>query len=427
MIAANIGKTFLQAYNEKYKCAFTAKEFFVEKFFRLFFDEEKYMQWVTNSPFVQGIKKGVYPTPEERQLKLEVLVNKIAENDADASIAIGFPSLDLLATTSGQVSNLALPLDKEDVYLSWIGGGFGIGVKGGLSIFFNQKQILLDLFEGWEIYRSYLNATPKLRGNQINTWNGQWISHRYDKRTYNASHPTASFNPFAATSDGGLEVSTQSWMKVLLGIARNYPDTLLTGYVYSLGQTNITIGFIPFNLPKIREPYDLYTKYFGANDMVEQLFGTEIGFTQACQAGSIGINALEPKGFRDCLRKGLIPTYSEKDEKKRTNFNTYQIWLLAMLNNEDLVEKTRRFAEVLHAYAMSDKNARTKKSQAVNNLIKSVKRELFVEELAKLVESPDDALLLDEIGQFVMLMPVEKVPHFLTYLRFQYAIVSKTK
>lgn len=427
MIAANIGKTFLQAYNEKYKCAFTAKEFFIEKFFRLFFDEEKYMQWVTNSPFVQGIKKGVYPTPEERQLKLEVLVNKIAENDADASIAIGFPSLDLLATTSGQVSNLTLPLDKEDVYLSWIGGGFGIGVKGGLSIFFNQKQILLDLFEGWEIYRSYLNTTPKLRGNQINTWNGQWISHRYDKRTYNASHPAASFDPFVATSDGGLEVSTQSWMKVLLGIARNYPDTLLTGYVYSLGQTNITIGFIPFNLPKIREPYDLYHKYFGTSDkdINELLFGTEIGFTQACQTGSIGINALEPKGFRDCLRKGSVPSYSDKDENKRINFNTYQIWLLAMLNNEDLWEKTRKFAEVLHAYTMSDKNAKKTKSQAVINLIKSVKQQQFMEELTKLVENSDEASPLVEIGHLVALMPVDNVSYFLTLLRFQYAVVSK--
>lgn len=429
MIAANIGKIFLQAYNEKYKCAFTAKEFFIEKFFLLFFDEEKYMQWVTNSPFVQGLKKGVYPTLEERRLKLDVLVNKIVKSDADASIAIGFPSLDLVATTSGQLSNLRLPFDKEDVYLSWIGGGFGIGVRGGLSIYFGQKQILLDLYEGWEIYRSYLNNTPKLRGNQINTWNGQWIAHRYNNKTYNASCPTASFNPFVATSDGGIEVSTQSWVNVLVGIARNYPDTLLTGYVYSLGQTNITIGFIPFNLPKIRAPYELYQKYFGTSDKgeVEQLFGTEIGFMQACQSGSIGINALEPKGFRDCLRKGKIPSYIEEDEIKRINFNTYQIWLLAMLNNEDLWEKTRQFADILHAYAMSDKNARKTKSQSVSNLIKSVKRQPFIEELAKLVEDIDEALPLSEIGRFVNSMPVDNVSYFLTLLRFQYAIVSKTK
>jgi hypothetical protein len=49
MIAANIGRIFLNAYNEKFNSNFTAKDFFIEKYFTLFFDHEKYMQWVTNS------------------------------------------------------------------------------------------------------------------------------------------------------------------------------------------------------------------------------------------------------------------------------------------------------------------------------------------------------------------------------------------
>ncbi|NCB55415.1 MAG: hypothetical protein EOM49_10870, partial [Epsilonproteobacteria bacterium] len=40
-------------------------------------------------------------------------------------------------------------------------------------------QILLDIFEGWSYYRQYLEKYPLLKGNQINTWNGRWISHRY--------------------------------------------------------------------------------------------------------------------------------------------------------------------------------------------------------------------------------------------------------
>lgn len=173
MIAANIGRIFLNAYNEKFNSNFTAKDFFIEKYFTLFFDHEKYMQWVTNSPFVQGIKKGVYPTLAERKLKLETLIDKISNNTADASIAIGFPSLDLTASTSGQITSMDLPLKAEDVYLSWIGSGLGIGVQSGLSLLFSQKQILLDLYEGWQLYRDFLNKTPQLRGNQINTWNGQ--------------------------------------------------------------------------------------------------------------------------------------------------------------------------------------------------------------------------------------------------------------
>jgi len=159
MIAANIGKIFLDAYNEKYQSNYSAKEFFVEKYFSVFFDHEKYMQWITNSPFVQGIKKGIPPNSDERQSKLQTLIDKITNIEADASIAIGFPSLDINASTSGQITNLNLPLKEADVYLSWIGSGLGIGVQSGLSLLFSNKQILLDLFEGWQVYRDYLNST----------------------------------------------------------------------------------------------------------------------------------------------------------------------------------------------------------------------------------------------------------------------------
>ena len=141
MIAVNIGKTFLRAYNEKYECHYTAKEFFVKEYFPLFFDHGKYMQWITNSPFVQGLKKGESPAPAKRKEKLETLLGNLSRNAPDASIAIGFPSLNPIATTSGQVTDLELPLHEEEAYLSWIGGGFGIGIKGGLSLLFNDTTV----------------------------------------------------------------------------------------------------------------------------------------------------------------------------------------------------------------------------------------------------------------------------------------------
>lgn len=424
MIAVNIGKTFLRAYNEKYECHYTAKEFFVKEYFPLFFDHEKYMQWITNSPFVQGIKKGKLPTPVERKEKLETLQSKISGNAPDASIAIGFPSLDPVATTSGQVTGLELPLHEEEAYLSWIGGGFGIGIKGGLSLLFNDKDLLLDLFQGWKIYRDYLNNTSELRGNQINTWNGQWIAHRYNEHSYDESDPTASFAPFDSTKEGGVEVKTINWTEVLIGLARQHPDALFTGYVYSLGQTNITIGFIPFNLPRIKCTYDLYEKYFGTsnNDQVRNLFGTEIGFTKACQMGSIGVNALEPKGFRNSLSKGELPKYTEE---KEISFKTYQIWLLAMLNNEELWEKATQFAEILHAYATSDKKAKTGKSQQVKNLLMSVNQSQFIERATDLVKESEDTHALDQMVHLVNGMPLDNVPYFLTLLRFKYAVIDK--
>jgi hypothetical protein len=435
MIAANIGRIFLDAYNEKYQSNYSAKKFFVEKYYKIFFNHNKYMMSAGNSPLENPkiswdkMRTGQIPyeTVEKRNDRFTKTVEKIDAGPADASIAIGFPTLDLTATTSGQVTNLDLPIKTDDIYLSWIGSGLGIGVQSGLSLLFNNKQILLDLFEGWQMYRDYLNSTPALRGNQINTWNGQWIAHRYNKLSYDAANPTASFNPFGTMKDGGMEVNTQSWTKVLIGIARNYPETSLTAYVYSLGQMNITVGFVPFELPRIRQPFELYDKYFGTTkpEQVEQLFGTAIGFTKACQMGAIGVNALEPKGFRDCIDKGAIPKYNSTDEEKTINFNTYQIWLLAMLNNEQLWEKAQQIATTLNTYSLSDKNAKKVKSQEVTNLLASVNKKQFIESLIEIVKGSPETVHLAEIAEIVHTMPVDNVPYFLTLIRFQYAVVNK--
>lgn len=435
MIAANIGKIFLDAYNEKFKSNYSAKEFFVEKYYKIFFNHNKYMMSAGNSPLENPkiswdkmrIGQIPYETVEKRNDRFTKTVDKIDAGPADASIAIGFPTLDLTATTSGQVTNLDLPIKTDDIYLSWIGSGLGIGVQSGLSLLFSNKQILLDLFEGWQVYRDYLNSTPGLRGNQINTWNGQWIAHRYDKLSYDGSNPTASFNPFGAMKDGGMEVNTQSWTKVLIGIARNYPETSLTAYVYSLGQMNITVGFVPFNLPRIRQPFELYDKYFGTTkrEQVEQLFGTAIGFTKACQMGAIGVNALEPKGFRDSMDKGVVPKYNPNDEEKTFNFNTYQIWLLAMLNNEQLWEKAQQIATTLNDYTKSDKSTKTTKSQEVTGLLASINKKQFIEALISIVKNSTETDQLAEIAEIIHTMPVDNVPYFLTLIRFQYAVVNK--
>jgi hypothetical protein len=435
MIAANIGRIFLDAYNEKFGSHYTARGFFVEKYYEVFFNHNKYMMSAGNSPLENPkiswdkMRSGKMPyeTIDKRTDRFNKTVMKIDAGPADASIAIGFPTLDMNATTSGQVTNLELPISTDDIYLSWIGSGLGVGVQGGLSLLFSNKQILLDLFDGWQVYRDFLNSTPGLRGNQINTWNGQWLAHRYNRYTFDASNPTASFDPFGVMKDGGLEVNTQSWTKVMVGIARNYPETSLTAYIYNLNKTNTTVGFVLFDLPRIRRPFELYSKYFGTNklEQVEQLFGTAIGFTKACQMGAIGVNALEPKGFKDSLTKGIVPKYNTKDEEKAINFNTYQIWLLAMLNNEQLWAKAQQIALTLNDYTKSEKSSKTTKSQEVATLLASVNKKQFIEGLTAIINKSQDVLQLAEIAELVHLMPGDNVPYFLTLIRFQYAVVNK--
>ena len=434
MIAATIGKRFLKAYNEKYGCSYDAKNFFIEKYYDLFYNHNKYMMQGGNSPLENPkiswdkmlTGKIPFETKERRKERFMKFIEKVSNSSADASIAIGYPSLDLTATTSGQITNLNLPFNQDDVYYSWIGSGLGLGVQGGLSILFDKDQLLLDTFEGWEIYRDYLNRTPKLRGNQINTWNGQWIAHRYNPRTFNEGDKTASFNGFGNLKDGGIEVNTQSWTAIMIGVSRKYPDAQITGYVYNLGQTNITIGFIPFKLPQIKRPLDLYEKYFGTTqrEQVEQLFGTAFGFTKACQMGSIGINALEPKGLREFIQNGKVPSYNDKDEEKKINFNTYQIWLLAMLNNEQLWDYAQKIAATLNKYALSSEKGKTIKTNNVKTVLSAVNKKQFIDNLTTVVEDVSNKIDYLEIAKLINEMPSDNVPYFLTLIRFQFAAIN---
>lgn len=424
MIAATIGKIFLQAYNRKFGKHYDAKTFFIEKHFPLFFDHEKYMQWVINSPFVQGIKKGVAPTALKRRENLNELIRKIGKNEADGCIAIGFPAVGFTGTTSGQVTNLKLPISQEDMYFSWIGSALGIGIQGGFSILFDREQILMDLYEGWEIYRNYLERMPKLCGKQINRWNGQWLAHRYGT-DFMEEDPLVGFDPFTTTQEG-IEVVTQSWTKILLSIARKQSGVQMMGYVYRLDKINTTVGFIPFILPQIRKPSELYLKLFGMAEMrkAEPLFGTAQGFLRSCQLGTIGVEALEPKGIREYMEKGKMPRYDDGNEEKRISFNTYQIWILAMLNNEELWVKAQEIARLLYAYTLGDKNAKTKKTNEVKDVLKSTSKKTFITALEMIVPEVEDKEAIGKAAELIHLMPADNVPYFLTLIRFQYALIS---
>ncbi|MEG1909998.1 MAG: hypothetical protein RR190_03405 [Bacteroidales bacterium] len=434
MITSAIGKFFLQVYNEKYNTQYDAENFFIKVYYPLFFDHEKYMMTAGNSPLENPKiswedmlrKKSPFETLQQRKERFDKLIKKIKNSEADSSIAIGYPSLDVGASTSGQVSNINIAFSKADVYLSWIGSGLGVGVGGGMSILFDNPNILIDVFEGWKIYRDVLNRMPTLKGNQINTWNGQWLAHIYDSRTFIESNPMANFDPFV-TEKGIISIDTQSWTKVLIAISKKYIDSQMMGYVYNYGQTNKTIGFIPFILSEIRKPIELYKKLFGMDDgnKAEKIYGTAFGFSKACQAGSIGVRAMEPKGLKEYFEKGKLPKIKVNDEEQKINFNIYQIWILAMLNNEDLWVKAQNFAKELQSYAKNGKKSTTGNSQKVQTVIAATSKRNIIEALVEIVSDAENSEQITEIASLINAMPTENVPYFLTLVRFHFAAIEK--
>lgn len=428
MITSNIGKIFLNAYNEKYGTSYDARTFFLEQFYPLFFDQNKYMMTAGNSPLenpklswddmIKG--KKTYETPEQRKCRFEKMIKKTDKSEADMSIARGYASLDIAAPTSGQVTDLKLPNSQEESYASWIGDALGVGVQGGFSILFSKKEILLDIFEGWKLYRKCLNETSMLKGNQINTWNGQWLSHYYDPREYDADMPLAGYSPYNTNKDGIINIDTQTWTKILIAVSKKYRNSQILGYIYSIGKTNKTIGFIPFDLTQIRRPIHLYEKIFGMSDgrNAESLWGTAIGFKTACTYGAIGIKAMEPKGLRDYVYKGKQPKAHNYDN---INYNVYIIWIYAMLNNDELWEKSQELAKLLNeASSDKDKSISTKRKNLVETVLNATNKKQFIAAATEVVSFIDKKDEFKGIVKEIHGMPTDNVPYFLTLLRFQY-------
>jgi len=433
MIASVIGKTFLKEYNRREKTDYSAEEFFDKIYHPLFYDHEKYMQWMTNSPFVQGYRSA---SPPDKTIRLEKLANlkqKISGDDEpDASFAIGFPAAGETGTTSGQVTTLSPVVEDEDIYASWIGGGLGIGIKGGFSIYFNHPEILWKVYEGWNLYRNFLEEYDNLRPNQIDTWNGQWFSYACSKE-FNAAFPeTGMRNALEPAAGGNIQFKTQQWTEVMFGIARQFKESQITGYVFSLGQMNTTIGFIPFELPDIARPLQFYSELFGENDFLDsttkitRMYGTAHSFRSACQKGVIGTSALEPKDLVQYMQprrgRAKTPDFRNADQEKEITFKVYQTWLLAMLNNKELWDHADNAAKAYLEYVEGSKKASRQRTNAIDQILDATNKRTFIEANIEVIENAEGvAQKISDIVEQIHLMPEDNFRYFKTLIKFRYA------
>ncbi len=436
MITAVVGKTFLDAYNIKYDKNLTPKAFFVEEYFELFYNHPKYMQWVTNSPFVQ-MKAGQKPhllTKEDRLEKLKSLHEKVDTELPDASFALGFPASETkeFASTSGLVSDITIPSNETEIYLSWIGSGLGIGVAGGYTLLFDDPQITLQTYEGWKVYRKYLNepTLDRLRGNQVGTWNGQWLAYSL-KEEFNNIFDFSSLTVkkvFEVYPDK-VEVNTINWSKLFFSLSQLYPDKLLTAYVYGFGQTNKTIGFIPFQLKEGSKLKHIYKKLVGNESNVlpenfETLFGMSI--KSACELGSVGLQALRPESLTKYMNESK--NISFKNEEDKINYYVFKTWLVAMIskNKEELIEYTSKLAKTILKYRNSGKgNSRI--TFVEKDLWSSKTKRGFIENLTIMIKDleSDDSIEIMNLKNEVHLMTNEEFGYFSTLLKFDYFFWAK--
>lgn len=436
MITAVIGRTFLEAYNQKHGNVLSPKEFFEQEYWELFYNHPKYMQWVTNSPFVQ-MKSGQKPhllSVDERMEKLENLFAKAENEIPDASFALGFPASESkeYASTSGLVSDVVIPVDEDEVYLSWIGSSLGIGVAGGFTILFDSPAITLQTYEGWKVYRKYLNdpMLEKLRGNQINTWNGQWLTYSLNPEEYREDFDFSELtNQKIFKVDTSLaEVATVNWSQLFFSLSIQFPKVEMMGYVYGFGQTNKTIGFIPFQFKSGSRLKDVYQQLFGGvylePKQFESLFGMHI--KRACELGSIGLQALRPDSLKKYMTEDKNLTF--KKEEDTINYQAYKTWLVAMLtrNKEEVTDYTPKLAEVILKYRNTGKGM-SRVTLVEKEMFTSKSKKGFLESLTLMIPDleGEDLESLKTLKDEIHLMTNEEFGYFLTLLKFDYAYQQK--
>lgn len=457
MYTSFIGLKFLALWNQRMGKSLTAREFFDEVMFPIFFDDERHLMHVANSPFFQSLseedKNMRLPEPEIRRLKLH---DRIENDVPNAAIYVGYAAKKITETTSGQSTNMPgkpleerssegmlfplevkftpLAITKEEMYASWIGQGLSIGINGGFCWLINEESILWNLYEGWEVYRRYLSQTPGLKGRQIETWNGQWLKHRLD----GLSEADFKLEPVKGMGENTLAIPTIRWTKLLLALCRNFPKKIMTVYAYNLSQTNTTLGFLNFYLPEVHRMYEMRDLLFidrkqaGLSDAEIEELEPYFSFNNACKLGAIGLRSIEPKRLHEYLPKkdgkNKELNLTKKDDYHQ--FYIFKLWICAMINKKELLDLATDLAELLLQYEKaSGDRGKTKDERLTEQVRASTNLKVFADRLSDFIEqaSKTSAFSQDTLSKIrtvvheAIKMPADQFPLFVALLRFEYA------
>lgn len=438
MYTSFIGKQFLKIYNNKTASDYTAERFFEEKFFPIFFNDERHLMHVGNSPFFQKPKKEDVTKHGTKPLaQFENLKTKISKDEPNMSFFVGYAASGTKESTSGQVTSLEeLAIEPEEIYASWIGQALAVGVSGGNVFLLNEDEVLWQLYLGWSVYRKYIDQTNNVKDKQIETWNGQWINFILSDDRNKSEFPDLP----TSKALGKLAISTISWSKVLFSLSHLIPQKEVIIYAYGLSQMNTTLGFIKIFLPEfnklIEYRYSLIDfKEFNELDNREiENFETFYNFRVACQRGNIGLNALEPKGLRQYMPKGSV-LYAQGKEFNFNNENDYflyelyQNWIMATLNKTKLLE----LASDLAGYLKGMEEEKTDRGKSAISRVSQEIREsktvkAFIEKLTEALPLMDDDIeATREIVKVVLEMPSDNFPLFITLVRFEYNYLINLK
>jgi len=437
MYRSVIGRRLLEIYNRERKRKLTAQEFFEKEIFEKFYNHKKYFKWVVNSPFVQKLsqkeRKGTKTFEDEQRRKLEKLYQKIEKDVPDSSFAIGFPSATETVDTSGQVSSMNVPMDKETIFLSWIGAGLGLEIEGGQVWYIDDEELLWTLYKGWEVYREQLDSKSiDLKAKEIDAWNAAWIEYKYNRKRITPKFIIDSYVDKITTGKdrGKYAIRRVNWISMVFRLAQIFPNRQITifsaSYIFKKQKYN-TIGFLVFMFPEVQRLFEFYPKIFAQSNVLknknlEAIYKAEMNFERASTLGVIGLRALEPSDLRKYMEDKKL-----KEDINEITISNYKLWIIAMLNKEEILYLAKEAAQQLYNYFdRSEKGTRNKREQVVKEILTSRRRESLFDALNNLSDSDlQYALWVKRISDNVMLnIAPDNIHLFVTLIKTEYNAIK---
>ncbi len=430
MYTSYIGKQFLELYNLKEQKDYSAEEFFNEKLFPLFFNDERHFMHVHGSSFFQKVsEKDIPPGKNKHSYRLSRLQNDIRSGKISGSTYVGYAAETVQAVSSGQVSSIiGIAITTEEIYSSWIGHALSLGVEGRYCLLISNDKLLWAIYQGWKYYRIFLDNTPHVKDKEIEFWNTIWLLNVFD----NSFDIPININIDTDTSVGETRIRKATWSKLVYEFCRNLPLKTAYAYCYKLDKTNTTIGFINIILHKVNEIFEFRDKIFIPKDKsvlsdkeISELL-THYTFYSACKLGSIGLKSLEPAGIREYMPWNSVPGAKGKDlklvnEESYKYYQLYKIWITAMLNKTDLLHLAEGIAGALHKFETEDERGKKVHATISSEIRESKSIVRFIENLSNLtIKSDTDKELLKNVVDEVLKMPPDNFPLFITLIRFEY-------
>ncbi len=362
------------------------------------------------------------------------------EDGASLTTLVGYAAQGISAGTSGQLTNMKVNIDTNEMYASWAGIGLSIAMGGGYSMIVDDPEILFGLFKGWEFYRKFLEQTPNLKGNQIDVWNSYWLCHILSSK-FDVLDPLEGFDlpqPVPCKAEkwkkmGLLEFESINWVKVIFALTKKYPNKLFTINAFKFADTNQTLGFINLYLHEIKRLYEIRDKIFISktesvltDEEIENL-SSFFFFKAACKLGTIGLKSIEPADLRKYMPTGTIPfaqgkEYKFSNEESFINYKLFKIWIVAMLNKTELLKLATEVATALIEFEKSDERGKKVFSTLSQEARESGNIKAFVDKLTEVLNyQPTNSDVFKEVVEEILKMPSDSFPLFATLIRFEYA------